>query len=126
MRSWLSIGAMLLVSFAVLLLFDWIGRKLERFLDSGIDRDEAEEEPMEVSRRELDRVRHPSHQEFIVCPSCLKECEATVEHTAPWWSYAHECEHCGLMITESEWETSTRGNPRVLVAAEKNEEGLDA
>lgn len=44
-----------------------------------------------------------NHQETIKCPNCEKHTEATVEHTAPFWSYVHECE-CGYIITESEWE----------------------
>ena len=43
-----------------------------------------------------------SHIERIVCPSCGKVQDATVEHTWPWWSYVHECD-CGYIIGESEW-----------------------
>ena len=44
-----------------------------------------------------------SHTERIICPSCKREVEATVEHTWPFYSYVHVCE-CGYTITESEWE----------------------
>lgn len=75
MKPYLSIGAMLLLSFLALLLFDWLGRKLERFLDEGIDQDETDEEPMEVSRRELDGVRHRSS---IVCREDCDRCASPV------------------------------------------------
>lgn len=42
------------------------------------------------------------HIERIKCPACGKIVDAEVEHTAPWWSYVHECD-CGYIITESEW-----------------------
>ena len=44
-----------------------------------------------------------SHTERIICPSCKKGCDATVDHTWPFYSYVHFCE-CGYTITESEWE----------------------
>lgn len=46
----------------------------------------------------------PNHTETIKCPACEKHTEATVEHTVPFWSYVHECEHCGYTIMESDWE----------------------
>jgi len=49
-----------------------------------------------------------THQETIKCPSCEKLQDATVEHTAPFWTYIHFCEHCEYMIMESEWETVKR------------------
>lgn len=41
----------------------------------------------------------------IICPNCGKVCDAEVEtnEDAPFNSFVHECEHCGHMITESEW-----------------------
>jgi hypothetical protein len=44
-----------------------------------------------------------THAERIICPSCKKVVEATVEHTWPFYSYVHFCE-CGYTIMESEWE----------------------
>lgn len=43
------------------------------------------------------------HIETIKCPSCGRIQQARVEHTVPWWSYAHICD-CGYSILESEWE----------------------
>ena len=42
----------------------------------------------------------------IECPNCGEICEAKVEYVnwLPFADYTHECEHCGFMITESEWE----------------------
>lgn len=45
------------------------------------------------------------HIERIKCPACLKNCEAEVIRSEPWYVYIHECEHCGYFITESEWES---------------------
>lgn len=42
----------------------------------------------------------------IQCPNCGMICEAVIQ----WWdnfpfaSYVHTCEHCGYIITESEFE----------------------
>ena len=44
------------------------------------------------------------HEETIICPKCGKVQVAKVEHTAPFYSYVHECEKCGYTILESEWE----------------------
>ena len=44
------------------------------------------------------------HAERIKCPKCGMIQDASVQHTAPFWCYAHECP-CGYWITESEWET---------------------
>jgi len=44
-----------------------------------------------------------SHTDRIVCPQCKAVQVATVQHTQPFFSYAHECS-CGYWITESEWE----------------------
>lgn len=48
-----------------------------------------------------------SHKQSVViqCPDCGNLCNAIIE----WWdnfpfaSYVHKCEHCGYMITESEF-----------------------
>jgi uncharacterized Zn finger protein len=55
----------------------------------------------------MNRVRGFSiaHNERIKCPECMKNCEAEVVRAEPWYVYVHECEHCGHIITESEWET---------------------
>lgn len=44
-----------------------------------------------------------SHTEIIECPLCMKQQEATVNHTTPFYSYVHECEKCQYVIMESEW-----------------------
>lgn len=44
------------------------------------------------------------YTEKIICPQCGKVCTAEVERSFPWDLLAHECEHCGYMILESEWE----------------------
>lgn len=46
------------------------------------------------------------HSETIICPMCEELQEATVEHTIPWYSFVHECDKCGYIITESEWEAA--------------------
>ena len=44
------------------------------------------------------------HSETIKCPKCGLIQDASVQHTAPFWAYVHECS-CGYWITESEWDT---------------------
>ena len=44
------------------------------------------------------------HTETIRCPKCGHNQVAKVDHTQPFYSYAHECS-CGYWITESEWES---------------------
>lgn len=45
-----------------------------------------------------------THIEKIRCPKCGTIQNGTVEHLTPFYSYVHECCHCGYWITESEWE----------------------
>ena len=45
------------------------------------------------------------HTESIVCPNCNKIEQATVLHTAPFYSYVHNCTQCCHIIMESEWQT---------------------
>jgi len=41
----------------------------------------------------------------IRCPECGKTCDAVEDlSTWPWATLIHECEHCGYIIMESEWE----------------------
>ena len=42
------------------------------------------------------------HKEKIECPKCGKIQETKVEHTLPWYTYLHTCEHCKYIIMESE------------------------
>lgn len=44
-----------------------------------------------------------SHNEVIECPSCMKQQQATVNHTTPFYYYVHECEKCQYIIMESDW-----------------------
>lgn len=44
-----------------------------------------------------------THMETIWCPQCETEQDAQVEETAPWWTFLHNCEECGYLIMESEW-----------------------
>lgn len=44
-----------------------------------------------------------THTETIWCPNCEAVQKATVEETLPWWTYIHECEKCGYVIMESEF-----------------------
>ena len=48
------------------------------------------------------------HYETIKCPECKVVQDAKVEHKAPWDVYIHECEECGHIIMESEWEKVER------------------
>lgn len=41
---------------------------------------------------------------YIYCPKCLNTCKASVQHTVPFFTYIHECEHCKYLIMESEWD----------------------
>lgn len=43
---------------------------------------------------------------LIECPICKETCDAEVVSMdyEPFSEYIHECEFCGHMITESEWE----------------------
>jgi C4-type Zn-finger protein len=52
------------------------------------------------------------HQESIVCPKCQSVETATVEHTAPFWTYTHSCSKCGYLIMESEWDQLEENNER--------------
>lgn len=45
-----------------------------------------------------------THLELIRCPECGSHEQAAVEHSFPWWSYAHHCTKCNFIITESDWE----------------------
>lgn len=45
------------------------------------------------------------HVEHIICTKCGSIEAAKVYHTAPFWTYVHECA-CGYAITESEWESA--------------------
>lgn len=42
--------------------------------------------------------------EWIICPDCSMNQEAEVIPTIPFETRIHECEQCGYLITESEWE----------------------
>jgi len=44
------------------------------------------------------------HTESIVCPNCNHIEQATVLHTAPFYSYVHICAACKYTIIESEWQ----------------------
>ena len=48
-------------------------------------------------------AKYETHTERIICPSCAREQDATVEHKWPFNAYVHNCE-CGYTIMESEWE----------------------
>ena len=50
-----------------------------------------------------------SHEETIICPNCLTEQTATVEHTQPFDTKVHECTYCGYVITESDLEEKKAG-----------------
>lgn len=47
----------------------------------------------------------------ITCPNCGKICNAEVESNDdfPFNSYFHDCENCGFVITESEWDEIEEG-----------------
>lgn len=42
--------------------------------------------------------------EWIICPDCSINQEADVIPTIPFETRIHECEQCGYLITESEWQ----------------------
>ncbi|HEY0108015.1 MAG TPA: hypothetical protein VGB67_00220 [Fibrella sp.] len=52
--------------------------------------------------------RPDGHSETIRCPNCQAIELATVEHTAPWFSYVHTCSRCNHIIMESEWDRIDR------------------
>jgi len=39
----------------------------------------------------------------IKCPECEHIQLAIVEQSWPWWVFLHECEKCGYIIMESDW-----------------------
>lgn len=41
--------------------------------------------------------------EFIICPQCNSEQEATIIHTSPFNTMIHHCSKCNYVITESDW-----------------------
>lgn len=41
---------------------------------------------------------------IIVCPICGTQQKAEVPFFGFFCDYTHKCEHCGHIITESEWE----------------------
>ena len=49
------------------------------------------------------KIEQKSHKEVIVCPGCDNECNATVIHTVPFYTYIHNCNNCDYVITESDW-----------------------
>lgn len=46
----------------------------------------------------------------IKCPKCNKIQFAEVIESIPFYSYTHECEKCGYLITEREWEEIKKSN----------------
>ena len=54
-------------------------------------------------------MKNTTFHEESVTIKCL-ECDLICKAVVQWWdnipfaSYCHECEHCGHMITESEFE----------------------
>ena len=63
-------------------------------------------------------VKKPTtHTETICCPHCGVVQVATVLHTQPFNSMVHECDKCGWIIGESEWErvpAIRRGKPTMV------------
>lgn len=57
-----------------------------------------------LSYRKPQQLRRKK-KETIRCPKCSKMCKAIVEwdEDFPFASYVHNCEHCGYIIMESEW-----------------------
>lgn len=53
----------------------------------------------------VDTDKEGMHYDRIICPNCGTEQVAQVLHTAPWYSYVHECQDCQYIITESEWNS---------------------
>jgi len=47
---------------------------------------------------------HKSHAEEIICQGCQAVERAEVVHTAPFFSYVHECSKCGFINMEQDWE----------------------
>ena len=44
--------------------------------------------------------------QIIKCPECgtIQQAGVSFVPLIVWGDYVHECEHCGYIITESEWE----------------------
>ncbi len=57
-----------------------------------------------ITAGEGDESYTERYLQTIKCPECLMVCEAEVFREQPWFVYVHECEHCGYIITESDWE----------------------
>lgn len=47
------------------------------------------------------------YTDLIVCPRCalLQEADVTYEPADPWPTYVKECDRCGYIILESEWDS---------------------
>jgi ribosomal protein S27E len=41
---------------------------------------------------------------IVMCPECGSIVEGKVERWYPWDIYSAECDNCGYIIMESEWE----------------------
>jgi hypothetical protein len=54
-----------------------------------------------------------SHREEIICPSCNKPQAGTVQYTAIWNIYIHECTLCHYLIMESEWNKKPKEDAKV-------------
>jgi len=52
-----------------------------------------------------------THIETIQCPECGFIQDAIVEETIPWFTYIHECDACGYLIAESEWNNINKPKP---------------
>ncbi len=50
-----------------------------------------------------------TYKETIICPECGSIETAFVLHTAPWYSYVHDCLKCGYTIMASDWEQVKQG-----------------
>lgn len=50
-----------------------------------------------------DESKMHKYIEVIKCPECQCRCETIIDCSSP-FNFIHDCEHCGHVITESEWE----------------------
>lgn len=58
---------------------------------------------VEFAVEKLEKLKE-THKELIICPECQHQCNATVIHSVPFFTYIHHCEACNYVITESDWQ----------------------
>jgi MinD superfamily P-loop ATPase len=75
----------------------------DKYLDLKAENESIKREIFKLQKK----IEQKSHNELIVCPECKHECNATVIHTVPFFTYIHDCHNCDYVITESDWNVKS-------------------